>query len=926
MAPAMPAAQHGGAAGSADGAVGVPMPPALPPPPALAPKGYEEGGSSSSSSQCPASDTGRRGCGTSCDPTTLEDKAAGATASKSPRVEAGAAAPTTPSQRAVPPGGVSNEAEVASLTQRADLYASRGWYTEALQLVEEAIRLDPTRAELHLGCGQCYASLKRYDEAIACFERCLREHPGHKVACRRKAAVYVEQKRWAEATVCMRQALELDPGSSDARRDLAHCLTEQGVQNKVSGSPSPQLFREAVRICDSYAPGHFQLGVEYSEVNNPALAKDSYSKAVQLMPDYVEAWNNLGCACRSLQELDHAREAYGMALKVNQNCTKTKENMACCLLEMACAQLQKKELKRSGSLLKEALTYDSKNANIYFNLGVMYAERQKFDRAKVNYELAVYFDETHANSYNNLGVIHRRFLNLEAAVTCFERALKASPTMNLANKNLGAVYGQMGRMAEALMLTARALKAEPQDAEAYNNLALLYRDQCDVDVCLEHLDACVRLEPENRHAHSNRLMTLNYQSEKSRSEVFEEHRRWGEQLESRVPVQYTSWPNSNNHAAGLLRVGYISPDFYSHSVSYFIHAALRYHDPTYVHVTCYSDVAVEDAKTAIFKAFVPRWRTIIGLSDDEVARMIHDDGIDVLVDLTGHTGNNRLGAFARRPAPVLVTWIGYPHTTGLSCMDFRISDTLADPPEMPGLTTEKLAYLTECFLCYTPPENAPCVGTRPAQETYGSITFGCFNNLAKVSTLTIGLWCRVLQEVPESRLFLKSKALQCSEVQEKFRRAFAAFGIEGRRLDLSGLQSHTGSHLQMYSFVDVALDTAPYAGTTTTCESLYMGVPVVSLKGKGIHAQNVGATLLSAVGLADLAAQSEEEYVQKAASLARNVTRLSALRAGLRSRMLRSVLCDGPLHTSRLERLYGELAASRGVSCSDNEDVHAEVQ
>lgn len=816
--------------------------------------------------------------------------------------------------------------EVLSLTQRADLLASRGWFTEALRLVDEAIRLEPQRADLHHGHGQCLANLHRYEEAIAAYGVCLRLDPTHKTAYRSKAAVYVEMKCWEEASVCMRQALEVDPDNMDARRELAHSLTEQGVQRKLSGSAEPQLFREAIRICESYAPAYFQLGVEYSEVNNPALAKDSYSKAVQIHPAYVEAWNNLGCACRALKELDHAREAYSMALAVNQNCEKTRANMASCLLEAACEQLQLKEFKKACTLLKEALSFDSKNANIYFNLGVMYAERQKWERAKVNYELSAHFDHTHANAHNNLGVIHRRFCNMEAAIVCFENALKACPEMNLANKNLGAVYGQMGRMSEALRLTARALKAEPKDAEAYNNLALLYRDQCDVDACLEHLDACIRLEPENRHAHSNRLMTLNYQSEKSRTEVFEEHRRWGEQLECRTPVQYTAWPNATGHTGGLVRVAYISPDFYAHSVSYFIHAALRHHDPSFVHVTCYSDVAVEDVKTAAFKALVPRWRNIVGRNDEEVAKMIYDDGIDVLVDLTGHTGNNRLGALARRPAPVIVTWVGYPHTTGLSRVDYRISDVLVDPPEIPGLTTEKLVYLPECFLCYTPPDNAPTVGLRPAQEAFGSPTFGCFNNLAKVSTLTIRLWCRLLQEVPDSRLFLKSKALQCPEVQEKFRRAFAAFGIEGRRLDLSGLQSQTGSHLQMYGLVDVALDTAPYAGTTTTCEALYMGVPVVSLKGKGIHAQNVGATLLAAVGLGDLAAASEDEYVQKASALARNVTRLSALRAGLRTRMLKSVLCDGPRHTSRLERLYSELLSARPGGGDGPDVVNAEVQ
>jgi len=534
----------------------------------------------------------------------------------------------------------------------------------------------------------------------------------------------------------------------------------------------------------------------------------------------------------------------------------------------------------------------------------------------VHYELATHFDEKHADAWNNQGVIHRREFNIEAATFCFQKALEANPKMNLANKNLGACYGSMGRMTESIKLTRSALESNPNDAEAYNNLALLLRDQCDLDVCLEHFDACLKLEPTNSHACSNRLMTLNYFSELTRDEVFEAHRNFGEQLERRVALDPPMWktPGSND---GLLRIGYISPDFYRHSVSYFIHAALRYHDPKVVHVTCYSDVASEDDKTQLFKGLVPRWRHIHGVSDEEVARMIREDRIDILVELTGHTGNNRLDILACRAAPIQVTWIGYPHTTGLSRVDYRISDEQVDPPECPGLTTEKLVYLPECFLCYTPPENPPPIRLKPTQEAYGVVTFGCFNNLSKVSPLTMSLWCRLLQEMPDARLFLKSKALLCPEVQHKFRRVFQEQGIEAHRVDLSGLQPHTGSHLAMYNYVDVALDTAPYAGTTTTCEALYMGVPVVTLRGRGIHAQNVGASLLAAVQLDDLVANSEEEYAQKASELARNVKRLGALRAGLRTRMERSALCDGVSHTARLERLYRSLAARGPPTASD---------
>lgn len=816
----------------------------------------------------------------------------GSAAPKSPRTEA---------QRRV--------GEVQNLTQRADLLASRGKYAEALPLVDEALRLEPRRSSLHLGRGQCLTHLGQLEEAVAAFDAALRLEPNSAPAVRARAGALVRQERWADAASCLREALERDACNSELRVELARCLTERGVQVKLSGQPAKQLFLDALQASESYPQAYFHIGVEHSEAEEHAQAKAMYSKAVQLLPSYVEAWNNLGVACRNLKEPDLAVEAYGMALKTNKNCTKTRENMAIALLEVGCQSLQRKDYKRASSVLKRALTFNSQNVDVFFNLGVMYAEVQKYDRALVQYELATRLDPKHTTAYNNLGVIHRRQGNMEAAIHCFEMALKADASMTLASKNLGAVYGHVGRMADSIRLTKIAVEANPQDAEALNNLALLNRDQGDVDICIEHLDKCLSLDPSNIHAWSNRLMTLNYPSEKSREEVFQAHKDWGCQLERRVPATYSSWEAPSSDAEPI-RVGYISPDFYSHSVSYFIHAALQYHDPSRVHVTCYSDVAVEDDKTRLFRSFVPRWRSIVGLPDDEVAKMIHADSIDIIVDLTGHTGNNRLAALARRPAPVVVTWVGYPHTTGLTRVDYRISDEHADPPIEPGLTTEKLAYLPECFLCYTPPESAPPVSLRPAQETYGCPTFGCFNNLAKVSTLTVRLWSRVLHEVPDARLFLKSKALRCPEAQDKFRRLFAAHGVQPERLDLSGLQPQTGGHLQMYSLVDVALDTAPYAGTTTTCEALYMGVPVLTLRGSGIHAQSVGASLLSAVQLGDLAASTEDDFVQKAGLLARDLRRLAALRAGLRTRMLRSVLCNGQKHTAELERLYTRLVAS----------------
>ncbi|KAE8731118.1 putative UDP-N-acetylglucosamine--peptide N-acetylglucosaminyltransferase SPINDLY [Hibiscus syriacus] len=301
----------------------------------------------------------------------------------------------------------------------------------------------------------------------------------------------------------------------------------------------------------------------------------------------------------------------------------------------------------------------------------------------------------------------------------------------------------------------------------------------------------------------------------------------------RLYPQYDSWDNPKDPDRPLV-IGYVSPDYFTHSVSYFIEAPLIYHDYGKYQVVVYS--AVADAKTNRFREKVIRkggvWRDIYGIDEKQVASMVRDDKIDILVELTGHTANNKLGTMACRPAPVQVTWIGYPNTTGLLTIDYRITDSLADPPGTKQKHVEKLVRLPECFLCYTPSSEAGPVSPTPSLSN-GFITFGSFNNLAKITPKVLRVWARMLCAIPNSRLVVKCKPFCCDSVRQKFLTTLEELRIP-------------------------SLDTFPYAGTTTTCESLYMGVPCVTMVGS-VHAHNVGVSLLSKVGLGHLIAKNEDE-------------------------------------------------------------------
>ncbi|CAN1277524.1 Probable UDP-N-acetylglucosamine--peptide N-acetylglucosaminyltransferase SPINDLY [Linum perenne] len=383
----------------------------------------------------------------------------------------------------------------------------------------------------------------------------------------------------------------------------------------------------------------------------------------------------------------------------------------------------------------------------------------------------------------------------------------------------------------------------------------------------------------------NRLLAMNYIHEGRDDDLYETHRDWGRRF-LRLYPQYTSWDNPKEPERAL--------------------APLVYHDYSKFKVVVYSAVVKADAKTNRFKEKVLKkggmWRDIYGIDEKRVAGLVREDKVDILVELTGHTANNKLGTMACRPAPIQVTWIGYPNTTGLPSIDYRITDSLADPPGTKQKHVEELVRLPESFLCYTPSPEAGLVSAAPAVSN-GFVTFGSFNNLAKITPKVLQVWARILCAVPNSRLVVKCKPFCCDSVRQKFLTTLEQLGLEPLRVDLLPLILLNHDHMQAYSLMDISLDTFPYAGTTTTCESLFMGVPCVTMAG-AVHAHNVGVSLLSKVGLGHLVAKNEEEYIQLAVNLASDVNALASLRMSLRDLMAKSPLCDGANFILGLESEY----------------------
>jgi len=469
-----------------------------------------------------------------------------------------------------------------------------------------------------------------------------------------------------------------------------------------------------------------------------------------------------------------------------------------------------------------------------------------------------------------------------------ERALELDPRHADALVNLALVRNRLGRLADARALLERALSLAPGLAEAAGNLAGILREQGELPESLALYRRATDLRPEAPVLASSRLLALQGEVGADPVVLCAEHRAWNDRFAAPLDPGPRTFTGRDRDPERRLRVAYVSADLRSHSVASFIEPLLAAHDRDAVEVLCYSDGA-PDAVTARLRALADRWCDSRTASDAALAAQIEADQVDVLVDLNGHTSGNRLLCFARRPAPVQVTYCGYPGTTGVRAIEWRLTDDQADPSGVAATeATETLWRLPNGFLCFQPDPSAGEVGPLPAAER-GHVTFASFNSLAKITDQVLATWASLLLEVEGARLLLKSRALSDPGPGARVRATLAGHGIDPARVEVAPYTATPVAHLALYRQVDVALDAFPYNGTTTTCEALWMGVPVVTLAGT-THAGRVGASLLSRVGLDALVTSTPDDYAAVAARLARDVPALAHLRSRLRGRVARSPL------------------------------------
>jgi protein O-GlcNAc transferase len=513
----------------------------------------------------------------------------------------------------------------------------------------------------------------------------------------------------------------------------------------------------------------------------------------------------------------------------------------------------------------------------------------------------------------------------EEALQSYVKAIGLNPNDVNAHNNVGNILEKYGRSAEAAASYRRALALEPARAMLHNNLGNVLRDQGQLDEACTHYRQAVSLDAGFAQAHSNLLLLLNTRPDVPLGEQCAEARTYGERQASKARAfahtTHAVHVTQSDAAAKRLRVGFISGDLNSHPVGFFLESVLGHLDGTRLELIAYATRQRDDAVSQRLMPHFSAWHDVSRLDDEACARRIRDDGIDILVDLSGHTNHNRLPVFAWKPAPVQATWLGYFATTGLASIDYVIADRYVLPPSEASQFVETAWHLPDSYLCFTPPDIDIDVGPLPATASVdnSSITFGSFNHLVKLNDGVIALWARVLAAVPGSRLLLKTRQLDDLTIQQTTRERFAAHGIDGARLLLEG-QSPRAELLATYNRVDIALDPFPYAGGTTSVEALWMGVPVLTRRGERFLS-HVGESIANTAGLAEWIAQSDDDYVAKAVRFSAQRDHLATLRSSLRERLLASPLCDAPRFARHLEHAFRGMW-TRYVACLHTDDGH----
>jgi protein O-GlcNAc transferase len=627
-----------------------------------------------------------------------------------------------------------------------------------------------------------------------------------------------------------------------------------------------QHLESAAQLAPDQPAYHSNLGLAYHRRGRLEQAEATLLRAVQLGPELFEANDNLGRLLYERGQLDAALLCFRRAADLRPDSFAVQAALARTLRA-------RRQLELAVGHFQCALALSPENSELALELAAVLHELGRSSGALVLLRELLAANPALARAHAQLGSLLLDQRRYDAAIEALERALQLEPALLEASDRLGYALRNLGRVPEALQVYRRAL-ATPRPAESTSPIQ----------------DSLV---------HSSLVYMAAFDPDARPEQILAEARAWAERHAK--PLYSKQHPHSNLAASERrLRVGYVSPDFVEHCQNFFLTPVFTHHDRSAVELVCYSSTARPDERTAWYRAHADLWRDVQDLEDAALAERVRDDGIDILVDLTMHMANGRLPMFAEKPAPVQISWLAYPGTTGVEAIDYRLTDRFLDPPGQPLPYSEESLYLPDAFWCYDPLTREPQVNALPALQA-GHVTFGCLNDFVKVHGGVLELWSRVLAAVPDSRLLMLAPH---GSARHSTLHAFEQHGIAPARIEFVERQPRA-RYLETYGRIDLALDCLPANGHTTSFDALWMGVPVVTLLGSTVLGR-AGACQAEHLGLPELIACTAEQFVASATGLGQNWARLGALRQGLRARLESSPLMDGARFTRALEATYRE--------------------
>jgi protein O-GlcNAc transferase len=647
----------------------------------------------------------------------------------------------------------------------------------------------------------------------------------------------------------------------------------------------------------------FQSGLAHHNAGRLGEAEGVYRRVLGERPDHADALHMLGVVAAQVGRMEAATELISRAVGVSPSIAEYHLNL--------CKVLISRGIKERA--IEEALEATRLEPGLAFAhclLGVALAGVGKMDEAIAAVRRSIQINPADAEAHNALGSFLPQKGEFEEAISCFRAAIQLNPANGEYHRNLGLALGETGRSDEAIAALERAITLQPKSAAAYGNLGTRLLHTGRVDEAIALLSRAVELNPRDAVVGSNLVFAAQFHPGLDGAARLRLAREWADRHENPAARFRPAGYRNERSADRRLRVGFVSGDFRRHAVGIFMMPLLEHHDRGAVEMVCYSNSHISDDLTERLKSGADGWRDIRLMSDEQAAFLVENDGIDILVDLSMHTALNRLTLFARKPAPVQATYLAYPGTTGMEAIDYRITDPFLDPAGSgDGEYSEKSIWLPETYWCYSRLGDVAVRTELPARR--GFATFGCLNNFAKVNDKALELWAGILREVAGSRLVLHAHE---GVHRERARRVMDGFGVDAGRVSFQEYLP-LERYLEAYHEIDIVLDPFPFSGGTTTCDALWMGAPVVTLRGASAISRG-GASILNNVGLGRLVAGSGEEYRRIAVELGEDLEGLENLRGTLRERMVSSPLMDGGRFARNMEKVFREMWNNACITAS----------